>query len=706
MKKITLLFLLLGGIVMSQAQHTHTHSHPHVQKCGTDEFTADLIANNPEYHQKFQETQALFQNLEMAENKQKTSGIVYTIPVVFHIIYNDYRDNISRLQIEDGLRVLNEDFRRMNADASNTRAIFQGVAADVEIEFKLAKKDPNGNCTEGITRTQSSQSINAHDNVKSLINWDNSKYLNIWVVNSIDPGQNTGVILGYAYFPVIGTQNFVQDGMVIRHDQVGTIGTALTSSVSNASVHQGRTITHEAGHYLGVPHTFQGGCFSGDGFSDTPPVSSANDGCDFATNTCTNDNPDLPDMIENYMDYSDGACQNMWTDDQTFRMRLSLQNTSLRMNLRQSTNLDATGVTNSPNCASPVAIMETDKDLICVGESIDFFDASEDGDPTSWNWTFPGGTPATSTQANPTVTYNVAGNYDVTLAIGTGGGNDTTVYSRRISVKNPGSTAFYPNWTDDFENISIPSPEITILDEGDGIAFELFTQAGSSGTQSLKLDNFSATVDEETDEIISPAISTIFTQNLSLSFDYAFAAKENANDDELNVYASTDCGQTWVLRRFYRGNQLRTVSNTTQPFTPSGASEWDTKTISFNAYVGPDPLLIKIEFIAGGGNNFYVDNIRFTGTIGLDEYHSNLVSLYPNPAKSLVKISSASGFDLNNSTLSFSDITGKQIFSMELRDNTSEYQIDLDQYNLLPGVYLISISNDQNQKAFKKLVIE
>lgn len=702
MKKFTLLFLLLIGTTTSYSQH--------VQHCATDEFTAELINNDPEYAQKLNQLEAYYQSLDLADIKQKSQGIVYTIPVVFHVIYNDYRDNISRLQIEDGLRILNEDFRRMNADASNLRSIFTSVAADVEIQFELAKIDPNGNCTEGITRTQSPLSINARDNVKSLVSWDNSKYLNIWLVNSIIPSStSTGTVLGYAYLPVFGSQPASQDGMVLRHDQVGMIGTALNSPISNAANSRGRTITHEAGHYLGLRHTFQNGCNgSGDGVSDTPPVLEANDGCDPTTNTCSTDNPDMPDMIENYMDYTNGSCQNTFTAEQALRMRATLQNSNLRLNLRSTTNLANTGITNPPNCTQPEAIAEQDKSLICAGESINFFDASEDGDPTSWNWTFPGGNPSSSNQQNPSIVYTTPGVYDVHLSINTGAGTDSVVYSRAVSVKAPGSSTYYPNWSDDFENISSPSDDITIIDNGDAVSFQLFTQAGSSGTQSLKLDNFNVDFDEEIDEVVSPAISTIFTKNLDLSFDYAFASKTSTDDDELRIYASTDCGETWTLRRFYRGGQLETAPINTQAFTPSGASEWSTKSIGFDAYIGPNPLLVKFEFISGGGNNFYLDNIRFTGTIGLEEYYSNSISLFPNPASQSFTLSSSNDFELSGASLRFLDITGKEILKLKNNENGNldEWNINLESQNLAPGVYVLAIENDHQQKAFKKLIIE
>ncbi|MGB0176258.1 MAG: M43 family zinc metalloprotease [Owenweeksia sp.] len=689
MKKITLFFATLLSCTLAFGQHNHKNG----EWCATDQIKDVLINNNPDYAKRYEESRRMIEEGVASQSKQKKQAITYIIPVVFHVIYNDYRDNISRAQLEDGLRVLNEDFRRMNADASNTRSIFQGVAADIEVEFRLAKKDPQGNCTDGITRTQSSLSVNARDNVKGLVSWDNTKYFNVWVVNSINSQGSSGTVLGYAYLPVPG-QPGSRDGMVIRHDRVGTIGTS--SSV-------GRTFTHEAGHYLGLLHPFDGNsCFSGDGVSDTPPVAAPNFGCNPNSNSCSNDNPDLPDMIENYMDYADDNCQNVFTLGQKAIMRATLQNTNLRLNLRSSGNLTATGVNNPPAC-KPTAIFESERKVICAGESITFTDMSEDGDPTSWNWSFPGGSPSTSTQQNPTVTYPGPGYYDVALTVSNSAGLDSVTYSDLIYVKAVGSTTYYPNWSEDFEGSSIPVPDVNVIDGGDGISFQISTQAGSSGSQSISINNLNSTVIGEVDEVISPAITTIFTKNLSLSFSYAFAARQNDNTDELNVYASLDCGETWILRRFYKGAQLRTGANTTQPYVPA-SNEWTTQNINFNAYIGPDPLLIKFEFINGGGNNFYLDAINFSGEIGVEEYFSDQLQIFPNPAKDRFTIQTEQ-FELSGTLLTISDMTGKQIKRTVIDSNSNSYSVDARELGLTHGVYLIQLEKD-GRVANKKLILE
>ena len=276
--------------------------------------------------------------LEQIENHIQAidaSGIravegVVTIPVVVHVLYSNAAQNISDAQIMSQIDVLNEDFRRTNSDADNTWS----QAADTEIEFCLAGSDPLGNPTDGILRVPTSvTAFGTNDGMKSSASggsdaWPASSYLNIWVCNI------GGGILGYAQFPGGSPST---DGVVCGYQYFGTTGTAT------APFNLGRTTTHEVGHWLNLRHIWgDGGCGADDFVSDTPKSGGANYGCQVGSSSCGS-----TDMVENYMDYSDDACMNLYTVGQKNRMRALFESGGYRASLLNSV---ACGEVVSPTC--------------------------------------------------------------------------------------------------------------------------------------------------------------------------------------------------------------------------------------------------------------------------------------------------------------------------------------------------------------------
>ena len=185
MKKTLLAFVIAASVA--------TGSFAQELRCYTTEKHNEAIKNNPALIRQMEELQKFTQEFGRTT---RTSGVVYTIPVVFHILHNYGPENISDAQIYDAMRILNEDYRKLNADTTSIVASFQGIASDSEIEFRLATIDPNGNCTNGIDRIVTQLTYLAADPAK-LNPWPNNKYLNIWVANSLE---NTGAA-AYAYYP-------------------------------------------------------------------------------------------------------------------------------------------------------------------------------------------------------------------------------------------------------------------------------------------------------------------------------------------------------------------------------------------------------------------------------------------------------------------------------------------------------------------------
>ena len=298
-------------------------------------------------HLEFEQTQdpTRLNRLEQLERQtqrliqggaRSVEGVI-TIPVVFHVVYNTTAQNISAAQIQSQIDILNEDFRRLNADANNTPSEFAGLAADIEIEFCLATVDPNGQVTNGITRTQTDKTefplVTNQDAVAVKFNasggkdaWPSSDYLNFWVCNL------GGGTLGYATFP--GGDPAI-DGVVCGYRFVGNQGTAT------APYNLGRTATHEVGHWLFLRHIWgDGNCNADDFVSDTPNAGGPNytgSPCSYpGPNSCNEGPDDLPDMFQNYMDYSDDGCMNLFTQGQKDRMRSLFESGGDRASLLNS----------------------------------------------------------------------------------------------------------------------------------------------------------------------------------------------------------------------------------------------------------------------------------------------------------------------------------------------------------------------------------
>lgn len=269
---------------------------------------------------------------------------VYTIPVVVHVVWNDSSENLPQSRIDDQIAVLNEDYRRLNADAGNLRQIFEPVAGDAHIAFQLVQT-VRVQTNVLFTPTLMNTTI---DQVKQTANggsdaWDPSEYLNIWVCN-IQPLVIFGTespIFGYAY-PPANLANWpagaeapspALEGVVIDYR---AFGRNLTYNVAGMTLAiEGRTATHEVGHYLGLRHIWGDGllaqlgiadCNASDGVDDTPFSGlPSNFVCDTTKNTCTDTPIDYPDLVENYMDYSSEPCMVMFTQGQVGLMRAVLE---------------------------------------------------------------------------------------------------------------------------------------------------------------------------------------------------------------------------------------------------------------------------------------------------------------------------------------------------------------------------------------------
>ena len=676
--------------------------------CGTDEYNEKLLKQMTEADRNFAQAMRnkIFENASVSNSK---SGTVYTIPVVVHVIHDNCDGNISLEQIEDGIRVMNEDYRRLNSDTSNTRSLFKPVAADIEIQFQLAKIDPNGKCTEGVVRINSPLTHEARDNVKSLSYWPSNKYLNIWLVKSIQGSGGGLITLGYAQFPGFGSWSTY--GVVARSDYWGTIGT---------SHDDGRVATHEVGHCLGLYHTFQSGCggsctSSGDRICDTPPAYQATFSCNKSQNTCSNDasggstqNPNpyssnVVDQIENYMSYDD--CTNMFTAGQRAVMRATLNNFSQLSNLVSSSNLIATGTNPGyqvQTCAPKADYCQESK-TICEGKTVTYTDQSYNGPATSRTWSFPGGSPSSSSDSVVTVTYNTAGKYGITLSVSNASGTTSKNNSTLVTVVKDAADFSTWKYEENFENITDFNQYWTIK-SNEGKAWELTTKAAYTGDKSIYIYNYINSVSGTLDELISPSYDLSAIYSPRLIFKVAYAQKSASSADLLRIYYSYTCGENWSVMNIQNSAALNSAQGfVNSSFEPADQSQWKEVIIPISSFIASKKnVRFKFEFVAGLGNNIYMDDINISSITGIDEVNlSDRVKVYPNPVSDILTIEFPSDqMELNH--LILRDIAGRQVLYENISGSAGS-NVKIDVSGLNSGIYFLQMQTSGGQQVVKKV---
>lgn len=389
--------------------------------------------------------QAKMQERKLLQQSGRVTLETLTIPVIVHIVHNGEAvgqgRNLSLARIQSQIATLNEDFRR----APGTPGFNNDPrGADIEIDFCLARIDQQGRpmAEAGVNRINGGQPSWSRNDIENILKpstiWDPDKYYNIWV---LDFASTDGLLIGYAQFPSLSTLNGIPDnsprntdGVVVRYQSFGNV---LKGNFGNmdAPYNRGRTLTHETGHWLGLRHIWGDANCGNDFVDDTPPQASESRGCSVGRTSCGSVN-----MVENYMDYSDDACMNIFTNGQKLRMRTVMDLSPRRNTLAQS-NLCGTLVAGPPR-----ANFRAETQQILLGGQVRFFDLSTNF-PNRWYWTFEGGTPTNSTDQNPVVTYNTPGRFEVTLvAANSTGISDTLKRTAYIEVLNVGLCAEKTNF--------------------------------------------------------------------------------------------------------------------------------------------------------------------------------------------------------------------------------------------------------------------
>jgi hypothetical protein len=319
-----LLFIMFTFGIVSYAQ---------INICRTADLNQKTKKSDPTFLKKIQDaelkTQEWIKTASQSKRTQKKTNQVVTIPVVVHVLWHEEIENISDTQIQSQIDVLNKDFRLLNSDKLSSSHPFFGTIADAQIQFVLAKQDPMGIATNGITRTYTDTVVFDIDVVDYLQkftasgginNWEPTKYLNIWVCNL--KGNN----LGFTTFPVDLATYPEKDGITMNYRTFGTTGVAGLGDFTPYNL--GRITTHEVGHWLNLLHIWGDDYCGDDLVADTVPAYTYNVSCpDFPSNpnnSCTPGSDANGEMYMNYMDYVNDDCKNMFTLGQVTRMQAAL----------------------------------------------------------------------------------------------------------------------------------------------------------------------------------------------------------------------------------------------------------------------------------------------------------------------------------------------------------------------------------------------
>lgn len=747
----TALLSMMVGVGIAQTQ---------INPCITYKMQDYYSKTIPGYKEKLdavnaktaQEFEAYKQALATQNNPASRSASIpatyqYTVPVVFHILHTNGPENVADAQCISALDQVNRDYGRLGSDIAAIDPLYEPLYVDSRMKFVLAKKDPSGNCTSGIVHhydvnTKWGRDLTGYKySTIGTFNWSPTRYLNIYIVDDI-ASSGPGQTIGYTFLP--GTSpNIGSDAIVYNRN-------FLTGN-SGCGDPWARSLSHEIGHWFGLSHTFgstnePGVVCGNDDIADTPPTAGFFSTCPAYLTLNDSCLPGHRPNMNNIMDYS--GVPKMFTQGQTDKVRFTAQSTTAsRNNVTDTSNLVFTGilsmtmtvVTNTvtgvndtirtyapapANVCAPIADFYATKAKTCHGQAIVYNSTSFNNTTgLSYSWTFEGGTPATSTAANPSVTYAVPGSYSTTLTVTNAAGTSTKVRTPFPSVDWHVDQTVFPA-SEGFESSALTGllPAGWWATNPDyGTLTWQYANYGSNSSKCIILPN------------ADPAASTMFTgsnidiletgqynfsntTNLSISFDYSYARKTGASGDVFKVEYSTDCGGTWnnlsgTPTATAMANATGSVVNA--PYIPYSQAKWKTYTYTSSAVsVLSNKPDVKFRFIftntpSGDAQNLYLDNFNISGTVGLEELENTIgLSIYPNPTKSSSTIEFTSPVDAK-ATVNVYDITGRMVEEANFgaaAGAATTYSVNKNAL-LTSGIYIVTL-NLNNQKITKKLVIE
>ncbi|HEY1199678.1 MAG TPA: M43 family zinc metalloprotease, partial [Niastella sp.] len=582
----------------------------------------------------------------------------------------------------------------------NVPAAFKPLFGHSKIQFVLAKRTPVNLPTNGIERVVTSvPSFTPNDNyVKHASTgganvWSSSRYLNIWVCTL------AGGILGYSTFTNSASAD--EQGIVIYN--VTMPGGSL------AGYNDGRTLTHEAGHFFNLFHIWgddDGTCEGSDRISDTPDQADASSGCHSGvlTDACSSSAPGI--MYQNYMDYSSDGCMAMFTLLQVNRMETTLNNSRaslLTSNAAVSPlkDVDAQMI----NIDNPVnRVCDTKfQPIITIRNygalpltSINISASVDGGTPVLTHWT--GSLNSLSTVA---ITLNA-------IAAGANGS-----HALKIQLSSPNATtdmvpatdtlskafiypaAFAPPVAEGFESDAFPPASWDLINADNSFTWERVVGVAKTGSAAMVARNYSYTQNGQIDYLRMPQVAITDADSAFLSFQVAAAMQTSAGTllnswDTLQVLVSTNCGSTWTsLYKKWGGALITRNGITKSEFIPS-ASEWRKDSVNLTPYINKGSIMIAFANSNGNENNVYIDDINLYKKGSHANLNGQEYVITPNPSSGPLTIQFGTT-PVNLKGISLYNSLGQKIAEKIIGNNTPAtlYRFNLSQY--ASGVYVVRL---------------
>jgi len=712
---------------MAQAQSVQQYL-----PCLTDEHNLELEAADPTMAPRRDAINAQIRQIldNPDANAARLGPASRIVPTVVHVVHQFGAENVSVQVIKNSIEQMNRDLMRRNSDTLTPRTIFQSVAADMDFEFRLATLDPRGNPTDGVVRNQNAYTRlpSTRDSIKIVEPaWDPTRYFNIWVINTISSSA-AGTVIAYAQFPT--SSNWMTYGIV-------TIYQGLS----------GHTMAHEMGHCLNLYHTFQGGCgsscaSSGDLVCDTPPSSPATYGCVTTQNSCSNDSPNQPDMIENFMSYD--RCQNMFTKGQRARSEAAIAAIPTLRGLFSASNLISTGV-DSASIANPPALVpvahfgSTASRKICQGSTVPLLDGSYNGTPdATWEYTYivPGTIQRVFrgnglTGRNISVRLDSAGEITITQIVKNAVGADTltrTLFSVQPRVGRTevaGGVSFKQNFDSNTLNID-PDPTKNFTADGGASGWNLFNTSapsgGDAGSRSLRVLNRSGSsgvIRGRPRYLYLPAINyTGWVGVPKLYFQRAIVRRfATPSSDSLAIDWSTNCGNNWSARKNWVMDTIRTLYtseafSTNITWTPT-STDWvlDSLPLTLSGTLRQN-VVVRFAMYGNNASPLYIDGIQigsaYERAIPLSNYTGGCaqcldLEIVPNPAGDDAVLEVNNG--LGGNEVAIVDAMGRVVASQVLPLGGS-HTVSLKSFapRLQNGIYMVRLQYKGGQLVRRMVV--